>query len=58
MEVDHYHSLTPLESPITPMIGHKGSLPATTYRAVNSTTGGRYCLRRLHGKSLVIDFIN
>ncbi|XP_026471412.1 PAN2-PAN3 deadenylation complex subunit PAN3-like isoform X2 [Ctenocephalides felis] len=49
MEVDNYHSLTPLESPVTSLIGHKGSMPASTYRAVNTTTGVRYCLRRLHG---------
>lgn len=53
MEVDNYHSLTPLESPVTSLIGHKGSMPASTYRAVNTTTGVRYCLRRLHGEHII-----
>lgn len=43
IEVDHYHSLTLLET-ISQL-----PLPSTTYKATHSTTGIKYCLRRLHG---------
>ncbi|CAO1314321.1 unnamed protein product [Diamesa tonsa] len=42
LEVDNYHSLTLLEETSVPV-------PSTTYKATNSTTGIKYCLRRLHG---------
>lgn len=44
LEVDNYHSLTLLEA--------TSNLPVpstTTYKAVHSSTGLKYCLRRLHG---------
>ncbi|KAL5291436.1 PAN3 family protein [Megaselia abdita] len=45
MEVGNYHSLYPLE-PQT--IHPKLPCPSSTYKATNSTTGIKYCLRRLH----------
>lgn len=51
IEVDHYHSLTLLET-VTQL-----PLPSTTYKATNSTTGIKYCLRRLHGRFLFNFFI-
>lgn len=44
LEVDNYHSLSLLEA--------ASNLPVpstTTYKAVHSSTGLKYCLRRLHG---------
>ncbi|XP_075163489.1 poly(A) specific ribonuclease subunit PAN3 isoform X5 [Haematobia irritans] len=49
MEIDNYHSLYPLEAlPVQPLHA-KLTLPSSTYKATNSTTGIKYCLRRLHG---------
>lgn len=45
-EVDNYHSLCPLEA--NPIHG-KIPVPSSTYKAINATTGIKYCLRRLHG---------
>lgn len=47
-EVDNYHTLCPLEaSPIHAKI----SVPSSTYKATHASTGIKYCLRRLHGKT-------
>lgn len=46
LEVDSYHSLAPLET--TP-ISLKLPVQATMYKATHSTTGIKYCLRRIHG---------
>ncbi|XP_036338330.1 PAN2-PAN3 deadenylation complex subunit PAN3 isoform X3 [Rhagoletis pomonella] len=46
-EVDNYHSLYPLE-PVQALHG-KLTILASTYKATHSTTGIKYCLRRLHG---------
>lgn len=46
LEVDNYHSLSLLEA--------SSNLPvpsSTTYKATHSSTGIKYCLRRLHGKN-------
>lgn len=47
---NNYHSLFPLETP--------QSLPSlatsSTYRATNSNTGAKYCVRRLHGECFVV----
>ncbi|XP_059216129.1 PAN2-PAN3 deadenylation complex subunit PAN3 isoform X3 [Stomoxys calcitrans] len=49
LEIDNYHSLYPLESlPVQPLHA-KLTLPSSTYKATHSTTGIKYCLRRLHG---------
>ncbi|XP_073841798.1 poly(A) specific ribonuclease subunit PAN3 isoform X3 [Musca autumnalis] len=49
LEVDNYHSLYPLEAlPVQPLHA-KLTLPSSTYKATHSTTGIKYCLRRLHG---------
>lgn len=46
MELENYHSLTPVE----PMpVSLKMPVVATMYRATHSTTGVKYCLRRIHG---------
>ncbi len=43
LEVDNYHSLALLEA--------SSNLPivSSTYKAIHSSTGIKYCLRRLHG---------
>ncbi|XP_019847695.1 PAN2-PAN3 deadenylation complex subunit PAN3 isoform X2 [Bactrocera dorsalis] len=46
-EVDNYHSLYPLE-PVQALHG-KITILSSTYKATHSTTGIKYCLRRLHG---------
>ncbi|PNF35617.1 PAB-dependent poly(A)-specific ribonuclease subunit PAN3 [Cryptotermes secundus] len=50
-EIDNYHELCPLKPvPSNPM--HKSQLlgyPMSTYKATNTKTGVRYCLRRVHG---------
>lgn len=51
-EVDHYHDLVPLE---THTLNHAiksntYGLVTSTYKASNSRTGMRYCLKRIHGK--------
>ncbi|XP_069692490.1 PAN2-PAN3 deadenylation complex subunit PAN3 isoform X2 [Periplaneta americana] len=50
-EIDNYHELCPLKPvPSNPM--HKSQLlgyPMSTYKATNTKTGARYCLRRVHG---------
>ncbi|KAM7356369.1 poly(A) specific ribonuclease subunit PAN3 isoform 6-T13 [Cochliomyia hominivorax] len=49
MEVDNYHTLYPLEAlPVQPLHA-KLTLPTSAYKATHSTTGIKYCLRRLHG---------
>ncbi|XP_046807117.1 PAN2-PAN3 deadenylation complex subunit PAN3 isoform X2 [Lucilia cuprina] len=49
MEIDNYHTLYPLEAlPVQPLHA-KLTLPSSTYKATHSTTGIKYCLRRLHG---------
>jgi len=48
LEVDNYHSLSLLEA--------SSNLPVpstTTYKATHSSTGIKYCLRRLHGKHFI-----
>ncbi|XP_037907770.1 PAN2-PAN3 deadenylation complex subunit PAN3 isoform X2 [Hermetia illucens] len=46
IEVDNYHSLYPLEpETLHPKLIQQSS----TYKATNSSTGIKYCLRRLHG---------
>jgi len=51
-EIDNYHELCPLKPvPTNPM--HKSQLlgyPTSTYKATNTKTGVRYCLRRVHGE--------
>lgn len=47
LEVDNYHALYPLE-PIQP-IHTKMTMPSSSYKATHSSTGIKYCLRRLHG---------
>lgn len=48
LEVDNYHSLSLLEA----SSNLPSNLPATTtYKATHSSTGIKYCLRRLHGES-------
>jgi len=51
-EIDNYHELCPLKPvPSNPM--HKSQLlgyPTSTYKATNTKTGVRYCLRRVHGE--------
>ena len=45
LEVDNYHSLAPLEA--------SSNLPVpstSTYKAIHTSTGIKYCLRRLHGE--------
>lgn len=44
---NNYHSLYPLETTaqIMPTL-----TTSSTYRAINSATGAKYCVRRLHGK--------
>lgn len=50
LEVDNYHTLYPLEAlPVQPLHA-KLTLPSSTYKATHSTTGIKYCLRRLHGE--------
>lgn len=44
VELDNYHSLVPLEPAVPKMPAQ-----ATMYRATHSTTGVKYCLRRIHG---------
>lgn len=46
-EVDNYHSLYPLE-PVQALHG-KLTILSSTYKGTHSTTGIKYCLRRLHG---------
>ncbi|XP_065359012.1 PAN2-PAN3 deadenylation complex subunit PAN3 isoform X3 [Calliphora vicina] len=49
MEIDNYHTLYPLEAlPVQPLHA-KLTLPSSTYKATHSSTGIKYCLRRLHG---------
>ncbi|XP_037940284.1 PAN2-PAN3 deadenylation complex subunit PAN3 [Teleopsis dalmanni] len=47
IEMENFHSLYPLES-VQPLHG-KLTMLSTTYKATNSNTGVKYCLRRLHG---------
>lgn len=50
LQVDNYNSLYPLETlPVQPLHA-KLTLPSSTYKATHSTSGVKYCLRRLHGK--------
>lgn len=43
---NNYHSLYPLETaPALPSL-----TTSSTYRAINSNTGAKYCVRRLHGE--------
>lgn len=44
IEVDNYHSLSLLEA------SSNLPVPSSTYKAIHSSTGIKYCLRRLHGK--------
>lgn len=51
LEVDNYHSLSLLEA--------SSNLPvpsSTTYKATHSSTGIKYCLRRLHGTLITFDW--
>lgn len=55
LEVDNYHSLAPLEA------SSNLPVPSSTYKAIHTSTGIKYCLRRLHGKNdftFFISFIN
>ncbi|XP_067004474.1 PAN2-PAN3 deadenylation complex subunit PAN3 isoform X2 [Anabrus simplex] len=50
-EIDNYHDLCLLK-PVQPNSVHKAQLlgyPMSTYKATNTKTGVRYCLRRVHG---------
>jgi PAB-dependent poly(A)-specific ribonuclease subunit 3 len=50
LEVDNYHSLSLLEA--------SSNLPvpsSTTYKATHSSTGIKYCLRRLHGTQVQLN---
>lgn len=42
IEVDNYHSLSLLEA------SSNLPVPSSTYKAIHSSTGIKYCLRRLH----------
>lgn len=44
LEVDNYHSLSLLEA------SSNLPVPSSTYKAIHSSTGIKYCLRRLHSK--------
>lgn len=46
LEVDNYHSLALLEA------SSNLPVPSSTYKAIHTSTGIKYCLRRLHGKIL------
>jgi hypothetical protein len=51
-EIDNYHELCPLK-PVPSNSMHKSQLlgyPMSTYKATNTKTGARYCLRRVHGE--------
>jgi len=45
IEVDNYHSLSLLEA------SSNLPVPSSTYKAIHSSTGIKYCLRRLHSMS-------
>lgn len=51
LEVDNYHSLTPLE------VSSNLPVPSSTYRAIHTSSGIKYCLRRLHGNFINIAII-
>ena len=56
-EVDTYRNLFPLEPP-TDNPHHKSKTfgyPTTCYKALNTKDGLTYCLRRIHGKYLLIN---
>jgi hypothetical protein len=44
LEVDNYHSLASLEA------SSNLPVPSSTYKAIHTSTGIKYCLRRLHGE--------
>lgn len=44
LEVDNYHSLALLEA------SSNLPVPSSTYKAIHTSTGIKYCLRRLHGE--------
>jgi PAB-dependent poly(A)-specific ribonuclease subunit 3 len=46
LEIDNYHSLSLLEA------SSNLPVPSSTYKAIHSSTGIKYCLRRLHGNSI------
>lgn len=50
-EVDHYHELVPLETHTLNQAVKSNTygLITSTYKASNSRTGMRYCLKRIHG---------
>lgn len=50
LEVDNYHSLATLEA------SSNLPVPSSTYKAIHTSTGIKYCLRRLHGK-IFLDLI-
>lgn len=58
-EVDNYHELCPLE-PIASSPIHKAHLgyQASMYKATHIKTGVKYCLRRIHGKFVVLKLKN
>jgi PAB-dependent poly(A)-specific ribonuclease subunit 3 len=45
LEVDNYHSLAPLEA------ASNLPVPSSSYKAIHTSTGIKYCLRRLHGRT-------
>lgn len=48
--IEDYHDIYPLD-----MFGHSSKILAystSTYRATNSKTGEKCCLKRIHGKKL------
>lgn len=58
-EVDHYHELVPLEM-LTLNRAVKSQTYGwitSTYKATHSTTGLRYCLKRIHGNNKYLLYI-
>lgn len=54
-DVDHYHELVPLETHTlnNAVKSNTYGLITSTYKASNSRTGMRYCLKRIHGNCIV-----
>ncbi|XP_046996275.1 PAN2-PAN3 deadenylation complex subunit PAN3 isoform X1 [Schistocerca americana] len=54
-EIDNYHDLCPLQSATGNTLRKSQLLgyPISTYKATNTKTGVRYCLRRVHGFRLL-----
>lgn len=54
--VEHYHTLTPLTSVIQQQSQTLRGYSSTVYKAVSAQDGRTYCLRRIHGRYLSIDY--